>query len=429
MATTTRWGETLEVLMELGFPVRKFTIGNATSGKIGDPNYYIGGSTEGLDVSPYVLSLSTQRGRPDQLAAFTAGSANIELNNADRRFDPINEASPYWDAAEGRSGVVPRRKVTIKCDGDPIFTGRITDIDMSYEPTSLTATQEVSTVTITAAEDFAVLANTYINADIVPSEELSGTRVNSILNRGEVDYPATTRDIDTGVAVLGGGAAFTIDAGTNVLQYLQEVSQAESGRLFVDRTGYLTFQNRVQPAFDNPAATFADNGTGIDYQSIDVVYGSEFLYNKIVCGIEGGTDQIANDAASQSEFGIITLSLTGLLLNNDAAALTLAQLLLSAYSQPEYRFDRPLFIYNNKTAVNRGVLTTLEIGQQVDVTRTFRTGTPSAVTEPYTIEGIRHSITPQSHTVQFNLAPMVVLLPFIVGDAEQGVIGTTNAVS
>jgi len=429
MPTTTGWGETFEVMMQLGFVVRKFTIGNTTSGVIGSSEYLIGGTLEGIDVSPYVVSLSTQRGRPDQLATFTAGSASIELNNSDRRFDPINEASPYWDAAEGRSGVLPRRKVTIKFDGDPVFVGRITDVDVSYSPTRSTATTEVSTVTITAADDFTRLANTYTTADIVPTEQLSGARVSSILDLAEVGYPAGTRDIEPGVAVLGGGAAFTIAGGTNALQYLQEVATSENGRFFIDRTGYVTFQNRIAPAFANPVATFADNGTGIDYQNIDVIYGSEFLYNRVVCSTEGGTDQIASDAASQAEFGIITLSETGLLLKDDAAALTLAELLLDAYSQPQYRFDRPQFIYNNKTALQRSTLTQLEIGQEVDVTRTFRTGTPLSVTEPYVIEGIRHEITPQQHTAVFSLAAQVVLLPFIIGDPVQGVIGTNNAVS
>lgn len=429
MATTTRWGETLEVQMQLGFAVKQFTIGNATSGVIGDPDYFIGGTLEGLDVSPYVVSLSTSRGRPDQLAAFTAGTASIELNNADRRFDPINQSSPYWDATEGRSGVVPRRKVTIKCDGDPIFVGRITDIDVSYEPSQHTATQEVSTVTITAADDFTLLANTYIETALTPTEQLSGARVVAVLDRSDVDYPTTTRDIATGVAVLGGGATYEVDAGTNALTYLQQVAATEQGAFFVDRMGFLTFTDRIEPGFAATVATFADDGTGIDYQSIDVVYGSEFLYNRISCTRTGGTEQVVDDLASQDEFGIITLTLTDLLLADDAAALALANLLLERYAFPEYRFDRPQFIMNNKTGLQRAALNQLDIAEQVDVVRSFRTGTPASVTEPYVVEGVRHSISPTSHVVTFALSPTAILYPFIVGDAVYGVIGTTNAIS
>jgi hypothetical protein len=429
MTTTTAWGETLEVQMQLGFPVNKFTIGNTTSGVIGDPNYFIGGTLDGIDVSPYVLSLSTSRGRPDQLAQFTAGSATIQLNNRDRRFDPINESSPYWNTIEGRTGVVPRRKVTIKCDGDPVFVGRITDIDISYEPTRLTATTENSSVTITAADDFLLLANTFTASPITPSEQFSGARVSAILDLPEVDYPSTSRDIDTGVAVLGGGATFAIDANTNVLTYLQEITKSEEGLLFVDRTGWLTFRDRVLPSFDNPVLTFADNGSGIDYQSISIIYGSEFLYNRVTCSIVGGTDQVVDDLTSQEEFGIITLSLSDLLLKDDAAALELANVLLDRYSQPQYRFDAVQVIYNNKTALQREGLTQLEVGEQIEVTRTFRTGTPASVTEGYVVEGVRHTISPQSHSVVYSLSATDVLYPFIIGDPVYGVIGTVNAIS
>lgn len=414
--------------MQLGFPVLPFTIGNATLGVIGG-NSYIGGTLLGVDVSPYVLSVSTTRGRPDQLANFTAGSASIELNNADRRFDPINESSPYWDATEGRTGIVPRRKVTVKCDGDPIFVGRITDVDVSYQPTRTSATVENSTVTVTAADDFAVLANTFIETALVPSEELSGARVSAVLDLPTVDFPAATRDIAAGVAVLGGGAAYTVDAGTNALTYLQEIATAEQGLFFIDRSGYVTFVDRVEPAFASAVLTLADDGTGIDYQNIDVVYGSEFLYNRVSCTRVGGTEQVVDDAASQAEFGIITLSLDNLLVATDAAALAIANLLLERYAWPEYRFDRPQVIMNNKTGVQRGQVNQVEIGETVDVVRTFRTGTPAAVTQPYVIEGVRHSITPSSHLVTFSMSATSVIYPFIIGDAVYGVIGTTNAVS
>lgn len=429
MATTLAWGETLEVKMELGFPVNEFTIGNTTSGVIGDSDYFIGGTMEGLDVSEFVQSLSTSRGRPDQLATFVAGSATIQLDNRDRRFDPINESSPYWNPATSRSGVVPRRKVTIKCDGDPIFVGRITDVDVVYQPVPLSSTQELSSVTITAADDFTLLANTVIETTVTPTEQLSGARVSAILDLPEVSYPSTTRSIDAGVAVLGGGATFAISPNTNVLSYLQEITQAEEGRLFIDRAGFFTFQNRIQPTFANPVADFADDGSGIDYQTISVVYGAEFLYNRVSCTVTGGTEQVVEDVDSQDEYGIITLALDDLLLKDDASALVLAQLLLDRYAQPEYRFDRIQIIYNNKSSLNRTTLTQIEIGDQVDVTRTFRTGTPASVTLPYTIEGIRHTLTPQSHLVNYSLAATTVLQVFIIGDAVYGVIGTTNAVA
>ena len=157
--TPMAWGEEITVLMELGFPVNIFTLDSAEDGVLDEDIF--GGTLVGDDVSQFCQEISISRGRSDQLQNFNAGTCTVRLLNRDRRFDPINESSPYWDVSTGKSGVTPRRKVTIFSDGVQLFTGRITDIDVSYEPNNPNATSENSYVTITAADDFVLLANTF----------------------------------------------------------------------------------------------------------------------------------------------------------------------------------------------------------------------------------------------------------------------------
>lgn len=424
--TPMAWGEEITVLMELGFPVNIFTLDSAEDGVL-DKDIF-GGTLVGDDVSQFCQEISISRGRSDQLQNFNAGTCTVRLLNRDRRFDPINEASPYWDVSTGKSGVTPRRKVTIFSDGVQLFTGRITDIDVSYEPNNPNATSENSYVTITAADDFVLLANTFTENAITPSQELSGTRVTSILDLPEVNYPAT-RDIDAGAATLGGGATFDIAANSNVLTYLQSVATSEQGYFFVAADGDLTFTDRIAASFTAPSAYFSDAGTDISYTSLSVMYGQEFLYNKVVCQVEGGTDQIANDLASQTEYGISTLNLSGLLLVDDAAALTLATDLLDRYKEPEYRFDRIQTIYNPLSSANQVVLTAVDIADVVRITRTYPTGTPATVTKDYSIENIRHVITPSSHTVEYGLAVADLVYAFILDDSLYGVMDSTNALT
>lgn len=403
-------------------------LNSSLGGSTLDGDFYLDGTLEGLDVSPYCRELTINRGRPDQLQNFTAGTCSISLLNRDRRFDPLNEDSPYWDAVQGRSGVTPRRKVTIKSGGVPIFTGRITDIDISYEPTRPGASEENSMATITASDDFVLLANTATDSDITPTEQYSGARVEAILDLPEVSFP-NTRSIETGTAVLGGGATFLIPTGQNILEYLQQVALAEQGYFFVAANGDLTFTDRLTAGFAVVAANFSDTGTDIPYSGLDVIYGQEFLYNKIVCQIVAGTAQVADNAASQTEFGISTLSLTDLLLSTDAAALTLAQELLDKYEMPEYRFDRLRTIYNMLDAGDRTTVTGLEIGDIIEITRSYATGTPASVTKAYSIEGVQHRITSSSHEVEFALASTVILSEFILDDAVFGVLDSTNALA
>ena len=331
MATVTAWGETLTVLMELGFPVNVFTLDSATDGILNSD--FLGGTLLGDDVAPYIQDIRITRGRQDQLANFSAGSCSVTLLNNDRRFDPTNESSPYWDAVLGQSGVTPRRKVTVKLGDETLFVGRITDIDLSYNTGK---SSDISTVTINAADDFVLLANASTSQDRTPTQELSGARLDYLLQLPEIAYTGTT-DIDTGTATLG---AYQIDANTNALQYAQGIAESEQGYFFVARDGKLTFTDRLSKAFATSVANFSDDaGNEIKYQTLSVLYGQEFLYNKVLATREGGTPQIANDTGSQTEYGISTLNLSGLLLADDTAAQNLANQLLELYAQPAYRFD------------------------------------------------------------------------------------------
>ena len=415
MATTLRSGEQVTVLMELGFPVDVFTLNSATDGVLNQD--YLDGTLLGDDVSPYVQNLTISRGRSSQLDQFSAGRCTVELVNNDRRFDPINENSPYWDTAQGRTGILPRRKVTVQLNGIDVYVGRIADIDVNYD-------FKLSTVTISAADEFVLLANAYTSTAFTPSEQLSGARVTDILDRTEIAYPST-RDIATGTVGLG---AYQVDANTNALSYLQQCAEAERGLFFVAANGDLTFTDRADYTFA-PAiiTTFSDAGSGIPYQALAVVYGQEFLYNRVQVTREGGTLQAVNDTTSQTEFGVSTYALDNALFASDAQSLSLAQSLLNSYSEPVYRFDDMVVNLTGLSNANRDAVNSLEIGDVIDITRTYSTGTPASVTQPYAIERINHSLNAGVHTVRFGLRFATIVYQFILNDATYGVLDADNA--
>ena len=415
MATTLVFGEQIAVFAALGFIVREFTLDSSQL----NGEDVLDGTLEGIDISPYVRSLSISRGRSDQFSSFRAGTCTIVLNNNDRRFDPINDASPYYDPTTNRSGVTPRRRVQIVSGGNTaLFTGRIADIDVQYD-------YDLSTVTITAVDDFTLLANAFTGADITPSVELSGARVSAILDLPEVAYPALIRSIDTGVATLGN---YQIDENTNAANYLQRVAEAEQGLFFVKADGTLRFTDRVTSVFASPVATFADDGTGIAYQGIDTQYGNEFLFNRVQAQTETGVVQAADDAASQTEFGVSTLALTDLLLASDANALTLAQKLLDNYKQPAYRFDDLRLVVSAMSSPNRNLVLGIDMGEVITVTRTFSTGSPASVSDDYAVERIVHQILPDRHIVTLGLFNADLVFPFTLNDPVFGVLDADNAV-
>lgn len=414
MATTLVFGEQITVTAALGFLVNGFTLDTSTL----DGTAVLDGTLDGIDISPYVRSLSINRGRSDQFSSFRAGTCTIVLNNNDRRFDPINTASPYWDTTLNRSGVTPRRRVEIKSGTTPVFTGRITDIDIDYD-------FNLSTCTITASDDFVLLSNLFTGSDITPSVELSGARVTSILDLPEVDYPAT-RSIDSGVATLG---AYPIAANTNAAAYLSRVAQSEQGLFYCAGDGTLTFTDRVAASFATPLATLTDTGSGISYTELATIYGQEFLFNKVQATTETGTVQTADDTTSQTEFGISTLALDQLLLSSDAQALTLAETLLALYKDPAYRFDDVQVVASAQSAANRNLLMTLEMGDVITITRTFSTGSPASVSADYAIERITHQITPDRHLITFGLYVADLVNPFTLDSATFGTLDSDNALT
>lgn len=406
MPVTTAWGESLTVTMTLGAPQDVFTLDSATDGVLDTD--YLDGNIVPVDVSQYVQDVRITRGRQDQLGQFSAGSCGITLLNNDRRFDPSNEGSPYWDSGLGRSGVSPRRKVVVTMDGEPLFAGRITDIDLSY---ATGKTTDLSTVDVLCADDFVLLANVATSQNRTPTEELSGARLDYLLQLGEINYTGTT-DIDTGTAVLG---AYQLSANTNALQYAQAIAEAEQGYFFVARDGTLTFTDRVSSAFSNPVAAFSDDdGTDIKYQTLSIQYGQEFLYNKVVATRQTGTPQIANDVASQDEYGITTLTLDGLLLSSDAAAQTLANDLLNLYAEPAFRFDGMGILVSAQSPADRQVLNRLELGEMVTVERNYVTGSPAQVTKNQTVERLIRVITPNAHRLEVAMADAFVVYPFVL---------------
>jgi len=60
------------------------------------------------NITSYVRNISIRRGRTDEVEDFTAGSCSLTLDNRDRRFDPLNTASPY------NGKLLARRQIRIK---------------------------------------------------------------------------------------------------------------------------------------------------------------------------------------------------------------------------------------------------------------------------------------------------------------------------
>jgi len=396
MAEVMPWGGEYSLIAELGLPVNYFTLDSPTLGVL-DGNCYLNGRAHD-DLTDRLLEVSLSRGRHDQFQDFQAGTMNVLLSNNDRELDPVNQSSRYWDPVTGTSGVTVRRRVILYYENTPIFTGRITDVDIQYQPTT-TITR--STVSLDISDDFLTLANIQLNA-FTPSNELSGSRVNTILARTEVAYPGTTSIAAGTITCLND----PIDAGTRVLDALQQVVATERGYMFMTGAGSLLYTNRIT---GSPTSwkLFADDATGTKYNSLSIIYGQENLFNRVIAKPIGSTNPgLANNTPSQTTFGISSLSLSDLLCS-DADAQIMADYLLSLYGTPSYRFDSMTvqFAGDSISAVDQQEIMDLDLGDTVRIYKTFSVGSPSQIYQNVTIEHIDQTITPLSHQITYKFSP------------------------
>jgi hypothetical protein len=189
------------------------------------------------DVSSYVRAISTSRGKSNGLDSYNAGSAKVVLSNQARTFDPTF-TSPY------SSLVRPTGVVRISKDDYVIFTGLITDWNLSYEQSG------DSVAEIVATDAFWLLANKTLNAFTPADSQTSTARMQTVLTKPEVDWSLVDTDLSVGQAILGGvSAEFNVSQGTSVLDYLQLIERSEVGILFVGKGGKLVFKTRNDNLF------------------------------------------------------------------------------------------------------------------------------------------------------------------------------------
>lgn len=395
--------------VEVGFDLTGSNIGpflrlnNAVSGRLDDPAWTLGG-TIFIDVTERVRSFSLSRGRNNDFDNYTSGQLQVEFNNHDRAFDPVYEDSPF------RGNIIPRREIRVYADDVMQFSGFIDDWNLSYTPDGDSVAVAISSDTL------GVIAGQTLTG-FTPPEELSGARINRILSTADVNWPVEARDVEVGGSLL---SDTPIAEDTNALQYLQLVASSEPGDLFISKTGDITFNDRTKAP--TSASLIEFGGTAIGFQNLEVVYGSENLYNEIVISRVGGGTAVAFDSDSQGNYGIRNLTETGLLMATDAQSVELALVYANRYSEPEYRFDTVEVALHDLEGDELSSVLDAELGSICKITFT-----PNGIGDPIErfLEVIRidQVVRPDTHfmTLGFQAVDYASL---VLDDAEFGKLNT-----
>lgn len=419
---------TYELLVDTGSPVRGFRLDDPVRGVLNSTEWVLDGLTDFASIADGTLSVSIKRGREDDADAFNNGTMVFTLNDtlADGVFNPFDSDSPYYDPSNSQPGLAPGRAVQfIRYDNannpENLFTGFIVNYDYQFQLGGL------STVTVFCVDNMYRLAQTFISGHN-PTKELTGTRINAILDRTGVNYPTgAARNIAAGTVELGGGSQYAIAEGTNVKAYFDLITySAERGRIFIDRDGVLVSQDRIGTVFGPPEVDFSDNGTGTNYRALDISFQAENIINRVAITPAGGTQQLANDTASQTEYFIKSIYIDGSLLHDNGAALTLANYLLEPEPTPKFTGLETWF--GSMTTSERDAVAILDLGSYVSIEKAILVGGVSTPNfQDSTVEGIEHRINfDRGHTVRLFTTNAVVVYELILDDATYGVLDANN---
>lgn len=371
------------------------------------------GGDLGTDVTADVNSVSFRRGRPSQLfEVIDPATGTVQLNNELRTYDPMYSAGTHYGF------IKPGLRAVVTSNGITVFDAKVADWNLDYQVSGR------STAMMELEDALAVLGRQEFDEWTTTASQTGGPRLADVLNRDEVGWSGGARDLDTGVSVLQDDL---VTWGSNVLNYCQLVAQSDLGQFFASRDGLITFRDRHSNLGSTPSAEFADDGTGIAFQSVASTFGAEVYFTRVIVDRENGIAQAAT-VASAAEDGVRSLTITGVLQDSDTQALDMAVFLATVYSAGDTRLSMV------RVALDDRLLSLAQITQvlQLDINSLVQvTFTPNGVGDPIVqscvVQGIDHDITPDSHWVTLWLSKYDQSNPFILD--ESVLDGTVDVLS
>ena len=424
MAATIVQSGSYDLQIATGFLVDAFTLDDPVKGVLDSTEYVLDGTTEFASVIDGATGISVFRGRRDIGDQFTAGTMSFDLNDTFTGgiFNPFDTESPYYDTAQAVPGLAPMRKVILTREGQELFTGYIVDYSYNFNLGGL------DTVSVTCADDFYLLSQTYLNEWSV-TEQLASARLVALLARPEVNafqLPGE-QNIATSTITLGGASAYTVPNGTSVAAYTAKINESVQGRIFIARDGVFTFQDRIGNTLSASSADFHDDGTAIPFDNVGISFEANQVINRAsVTHAGASTPEIAEDLTSQATYFIQTTAISDALVHNNTAALDLANYLL--VGQPEARYTNVSTLFASLTDAQRDTVAILEIGNTVTIEKSFISGvTITSLAQELAIEGIQHEIDLSTgHRITLFTSPTSLVYQLILDSLEYGTIDTEN---
>jgi hypothetical protein len=363
-----------------------------------------------VDLTPDVRQISIRRGRNIVRDQYEAGTATVRVIDPDGSWNPQNVDSIYYPF------LTPLRKLRVSASVGGtsyyLYSGYTTEYKYTYPQG-----QEIGYVDIICNDAFRLMQQAAITtvASATAGQD-TGTRVTKILD--QVNFPLSMRTIDTGNTTCVADPANS----RTTLDALLNAAFSEQGAFFIDASGTAIFKNRTNTIASASGTPIEFNQTGgIPYKNLVFAFDDKLIINSAGMTRVGGTQQIAENAASIVKYFSHQSNETNLICQTDADALNIARIYVASRAETTIRIDA-MTIDLLDTAVPTGTVLGLEYFDPLKITNIQPDG--STIVKTLQCQGLDWNITPnQMQVTVTTLEPITD--GFTLNSNVQGIIGSS----
>lgn len=403
------------------FITTAFTLNDPSLGVLGTGQ--LATAPDRIDVSDRALQASIRRGRNRILDKFEAGSATLTLRDDNGDFNIANTSSPLYGK------LLPLRKIQIFADYNgvryPLFYGFIT----SYTTQFQVGVDAYSKVVLQCVDGFRLLNGVvFSSVPLASAGESTGARIGKLLDLAS--WPAAGRALDTGDSLCQADSGV---ANRNMLDEIQLVGdKTEFGGIFCNNQGQIDFFSRTNLSnrAAQPSTNFADDGSGISYQGIELLHDDINIVNDVTVQRIGGTAQNVQDSSSITTYFKHSGVRTGIYVQTDAECLNQASMLLATRKDATLHISSlGLNLFDSTASASARIIAglSLDIFSPIQVKKTMPGAT--SITATLFVQGVQHDMTKSSFNTKL-LTAEPIIKAFILNDAQEGVLdGTAGLLS
>jgi hypothetical protein len=220
----------------------------------------------GIDFSDYILGITTERGRDDELADTGTGTALLTVDNNEGDFSPENTGGAFYPTLDLGCAVVLQEVA----DGTTynLFKGTVDKIIPKDAPDVVGRTADIAVLDgmdDMAGTQISTAKRTGTTADVLIGDALD-----------EIGWPAAPggRTLDAGVDTFEQGWAHRESA----LEFCQDVARQDGGFFYIDTDGKAIFENRHHRIQGAHLTSRHDFGTA--HRDVEYEFSKRFLFNK-----------------------------------------------------------------------------------------------------------------------------------------------------